>query len=181
MDRWDWFRRIAIVVALLAQAHEAVAASVPLPQRTVVPARPIRTEDPQQKRAFDGLASRAAAARDAGHLEEALVLYRSALSVQSDWAEGRWYVASLLYELNRYAEARDAFSEVLSHEPSHAGALGMKGLCEFQLREYDRALTDLLQATAKGVSRSPEIARVVRYHEAFFSPGSASSKWDIRC
>jgi tetratricopeptide (TPR) repeat protein len=164
MARWDVLRRIVLVAASLAQAHWA-AASVPLPQDTVAPARPIRTEDPQQKKSFDGLASRAAAARDAGRLEEALTLYRSALSVESDWAEGRWYVASLLYELDRYAEARDAFSEVLSHEASHAGALGMKGLCEFQLREYDRAMTDLLQATAKGVSRSPEIARVVRYHE----------------
>jgi tetratricopeptide (TPR) repeat protein len=165
MDPWDVFRRIVVVAALLAQAHAARAAS-PLPQTTVAPVKPAATEEPQQKSSFDELASGAATARDAGRLEEALALYRRALSVRSDWPEGRWYIATLLYELDRHAEARDAFAEVLSREPSHAGALGLKGLCEFELRDYERALSDLLQATTKGVSRSPEIARVVRYHAA---------------
>ncbi len=157
MDPWDVFRRIVLVAALLAQADAAIARSMSFPQTTVAP---------QQKGSFDELASGAASARDAGRLEEALSLYRRALAVRSDWPEGRWYIATLLYELDRYAEARDAFAEVLSREPSHAGALGLKGLCEFELRDYERALSDLLQATNKGVSRSPEIARVVRYHAA---------------
>lgn len=166
MDPWALCRRIVMVAGPLAQAHGAVAAAVSLPQTTVTPARPIRTEEPQPKSAVDEIASRAAAARDAGRLEEALALYRSALGVRSDWPEGLWYIATLLYELDRYAEARDAFSEVLSREPSHAGALGLKGLCEFELREYERALSDLLQASTMGVARAPEIARVVRYHAA---------------
>jgi tetratricopeptide (TPR) repeat protein len=152
MGPCDVIRRVVLTAAFLAPAHTAIAAS-PFPQT-------------QQRDSFDELASRAAAARDAGQLDEALGLYRSALRLRSDWPEGRWYVATLLYELDRYAEARDAFSEVLSREPSHAGALGLKGLCEFELRDYERALSDLLQATTKGVSRSPEIARVVRYHAA---------------
>jgi tetratricopeptide (TPR) repeat protein len=166
----DVFCRFVMIAGLLAPAQGVLAASVSVPQATVGkdarPQRPARTEEPQQSASFDDLASRAATARDSGRLEEALGLYRDALSVKSDWAEGRWYIATLLYELDRYADARDAFSEVLSREPSHAGALGLKGLCEFQLREYERALSDLLQATTKGVSRSPEIARVVRYHAA---------------
>lgn len=112
------------------------------------------------------LAARAAAARDAGQLEEALTLYRSALAERPEFNEGRWYVGTLLYELDRYSEAKEAFSEVLRREPAHAGALGMKGLCEFELREYDAALADLLQARKMGVARSPGIATVVRYHAA---------------
>ena len=92
------------------------------------------------------LAARAAAARDAGKLEEALTLYRSALAERPEFNEGRWYVGTLLYELDRYSEAKETFSEVVRREPAHAGALGMKGLCEFELREYDAALVDLLQA-----------------------------------
>jgi tetratricopeptide (TPR) repeat protein len=114
----------------------------------------------------DALASDAAKARDAGRLEEALELYRKALASRADWDEGRWYVATLLYELDRYAEARQAFAEVLKQQPTHAGALGLKGLCEFELRNYERALGDLLEAGKMGVSRSPGISTVVRYHTA---------------
>ncbi len=53
---------------------------------------------------FDDLAGRAAAARDQGQLEEALTLYRKALAARPKWDEGRWYEATLLYELDRYAE-----------------------------------------------------------------------------
>ncbi len=114
----------------------------------------------------DALASDAAKARDAGRLEEALGLYRRALASRADWDEGRWYVATLLYELDRYAEAREAFAEVLRHQPTHAGALGLRGLCEFELRNHERALRDLLEAGKLGVTRSAGISTVVRYHTA---------------
>ena len=120
----------------------------------------------QANRQLEALQSRAAAAREAGRLEDALALYREGLRLESNWDEGRWYVASVLYELNRYAEARDAFSEVLRQQPSHAGAMGMRGLCEFELRRYEQALVDLLQARKMGVSRTPGIGTVVRYHAA---------------
>lgn len=113
---------------------------------------------------FDDLAARAAAARDQGLLEEALTLYRKALAVRPGWNEGRWYAATMLYELDRYADAKELFAEVLQREPAHAGALGLKGLCEFELRQYDAALVDLLQARKLGVGRSPGIATVVTYH-----------------
>ena len=119
-----------------------------------------------QPASSDSITSDAAKARDAGRLEEALELYRKALANRADWDEGRWYIATLLYELDRYVEAKDAFAELLKREPTHAGALGLKGLCEFELRDYERALGDLLEATRMGVSRSPGIATVVRYHTA---------------
>lgn len=119
-----------------------------------------------QQTAFEDLASRAATARDSGRIEEALTLYREALAARPEWDEGRWYAATLLYELDRYAEARNAFAEVLGREPAHAGALGMKGLCEFELRQYEAAIGDLLQARQMGVARSTGIATVVRYHAA---------------
>lgn len=115
---------------------------------------------------FETLAARAARAREGGQLQEALALYQQAITLRPDWDEGRWYFATILYELDRHAEARDAFAEVLRRQPGHAGALGLKGLCEFQLARYDRALIDLLEADKQGVSRSPGIATVVRYHAA---------------
>ena len=115
---------------------------------------------------FDDLAARAAASRDSGQLQEALTLYRKALTARPDWDEGRWYVATLLYELDRFAEAKNAFADVLRREPAHAGAHGLKGLCEFELRQYDTALADLLQARLMGVAKSTGIATAVSYHAA---------------
>ena len=115
---------------------------------------------------FDDLAGRAAAAREQGQLEEALSLYRKALAARSKWDEGRWYEATLLYELDRHGEAKAAFSEVLRREPAHAGALGLRGLCEYELRQYEAALADLLDARKMGVARSAGIAPVVTYHAA---------------
>jgi tetratricopeptide (TPR) repeat protein len=115
---------------------------------------------------IDDLAAQAAAARDAGRMQEALALYRKAIGIRPAWDEGRWYVATLLYELDRYEEARDAFAEVLARQPGHAGAVGLKGLCEFQLHRYEPALADFLQAEQLGIAKSPGIATVVRYHAA---------------
>ena len=81
-----------------------------------------RGQAAQDPASFDNLAARAAAARDQGLLEEALTLYRTALAVRPDWNEGRWYAATMLYELDRYADAKELFAEVLRREPAHAGA-----------------------------------------------------------
>ena len=158
--------RIVVLAVLLATpgAWAATAAQVLAAGRPALLPPSAPSARPQEP--FIDIASRAAAAREEGRTEEALALYRRALVARPDWDEGRWYLGAMLYELDRYAEAADGFSEVLRHQPSHAGALGMRGLCEFQLRRYDTALADLLKARAAGVAQSPGIATVVRYHAA---------------
>jgi tetratricopeptide (TPR) repeat protein len=127
-----------------------------------------------QQASFDDLTARAQSARDIGRLDDALALYRKAVELQPSWDEGRWYIATILYEIDRYSEARDAFAEVLRRQPTHAGAAGLKGLCEFQLRRFDQALIDLLQAREMGVSRSATMPR-------FCSRAVASSSLRTRC
>ena len=125
------------------------------------------TPAPHPGEPFEAIAERAATARETGRLDEALRLYRQALALRNgDWDEGQWYVATILYELDRHAEARDAFAELLQRQPGHAGARGLKGLCEFALGRYDKALIDLVEADKAGVSQSPGIAAVVHYHAA---------------
>ena len=70
----------------------------------------------------------------------------------------------MLYELNRYADAREAFTRLLARQPDHAGAAGLKGLCEFETGLHEDALRSLMLSRTLGVARTPGVATVVRYH-----------------
>ena len=64
-------------------------------------------------------------------------------------------------------EAKKAFARVVRLQPKHSGRIGFKGLCEFQLKEYDRALDDLMHATDLGVTEPKDImAAAIAYHTA---------------
>jgi tetratricopeptide (TPR) repeat protein len=118
------------------------------------------------KSSFDALAAKAEAARQGGHLDEAVSLYQQALKLKPDWIEGTWSLGAALYELDRFAEARDAFRRVLTRHPENGDGWALKGLCEFRLKSYDTALADLSEARARGVTASREVAEVARYHSA---------------
>jgi len=113
---------------------------------------------------FDTVSKQANAAREAGRLEEAIALYRDALRLKPEWTEGRWYLGTSYYELDRYAEAAAAFKRLLASEPRHGAAWGFRGLCEYQLRQFEPALVSLLKAREFGVGPNQELASVVRYH-----------------
>ena len=57
---------------------------------------------------FDDLARRAEALLDS-QPAEAAGLYRQALALRPDWAEGWLYLGASFYQTGRYAEASDAF------------------------------------------------------------------------
>jgi tetratricopeptide (TPR) repeat protein len=117
-----------------------------------------------QTPSFDTVSKQADAAREAGRLEEAAALYRRGLEANAEWDEGLWYLGSVLYELDRPLEARDAFARLLARQPEHAGAAGLKGLCEFNAGSYEDSLRSLLRSRTLGIARTPGIATVVRYH-----------------
>jgi tetratricopeptide (TPR) repeat protein len=152
----------ALAVGLAAAIALQAAPPAQTPTRPTTP-RP--TPGARQPAAtFDGVAASAAPARDAGRLDEALSLYRRGIELKPDWHEGRWYLGSILYEKERYAEAREAFSTLVASQPTHAGAFGLKGLCEFGLGQPETALRSLLKARSLGIARTPEVAQVVAYH-----------------
>ena len=113
--------------------------------------------------AFQRLAKAADGERSAGHLEEAVRLYQQALQARPSWTEGRWYLGTILYGLERFAEARDAFLRVVGTKPDDGRAWAFKGLCEFELRSYDRALSDLQRAQLLGIP-GRETYHVATYH-----------------
>jgi tetratricopeptide (TPR) repeat protein len=115
---------------------------------------------------FDRLVTEAEEARKAAQLHAAVDLYRQALAIKPDWTEGWWDVGTVLYELDEFGEARDAFRRVLLKHNDNGTAWAFKGLCEFKLKNYDQALTDLLQARGFGVRGAREVQEVARYHTA---------------
>lgn len=112
------------------------------------------------------LAQRAAAARETGQLDEAIKLYAQALKQKPNWDEGWWALGTLLYELDRYAEGRDAFARLTVLAPKLGSAWAFLGLCEHRLGQYPLALAHLQRGHTLGLPANEEISKVVRYHEA---------------
>ena len=99
-------------------------------------------------------------------LDEALALYAKAIRLQPSLIEAHWYVGVINYDQDRYEPARNAFRRVTELSPEKGEAWTLKGLCEFQLKNYESALTDLVNGRRFGFGGNPEIVSVARYHLA---------------
>ena len=115
---------------------------------------------------FTQLADRAAAARAAGRLDEAVGLYQRALLQRSAWQEGWWALGLSRYELKWWAEARAAFRRLSALAPKAGVAWVMLGLCEFELGDHPRALVHLQRGRALGYAEGGQLASVADYHAA---------------
>jgi len=105
-------------------------------------------------------------ARSAGRLDEAVESYTKALHVRPKWPDGWWYLGAIFYEKDRYTQAREAFSNLVALDPKRGPAWGMLGLCEFQSRDYERAVISLQRGRTLGLAGNQELESVVRYHTA---------------
>lgn len=136
------------------------------PSRSRARQAPAAPKNSQSTADFDQAVKLADEARAAERLSEALDLYAKALRTRPEWPEGWWNVATILYEGDRYMEARDAFRNLVALDPKNGRAWGMLGLCEFQTREYERAVVSLQRGRSLGLGDNKEIESVVRYHTA---------------
>jgi len=128
--------------------------------------QPIQKTSEESNAAFDQAVKLGDEARQANQLREALDHYNSALKLRPSWKEGWWNTGAILYEQDHYTEARDAFRNLVSLDANNGPAWGMLGLCEFQTREYDRAIVSLLRGRSLGLAGNQELESVVRYHAA---------------
>ena len=99
---------------------------------------------------FDEVARRANEAREAGRLEEATDLYREALRLRPEWADGWWYLGAMAYERDHFAECIDALRRFLALQPEAANAWALRGLCAFETKQYAPARRHLDKALALG-------------------------------
>ena len=127
-------RSATICLALVALWPLPVAATMPQARSAAPPAS-----------SFEQLSRAAEQARNQNHDDEAIALYQRALKLQSEWDEGLWNLSSLLYEKERYAEARDRLRHFVADQPKAGMGWALLGLSEFQTREYARALDHLRQ------------------------------------
>ena len=114
---------------------------------------------------FSDLVARGNAARDAKDPTQAIEFYREALKVNSQWADGWWFIGSLHYGAGEYTAGRDALTHYIELTPNAAPALAMRGLCEFEIAQYPESLKDIQKALSLGAANQSRNEKILRYHE----------------
>ena len=154
--------RVGILLAVTLLAAAASTAQTPPASKA---AR--KTAAPSAGPAeFDRLVAAATEARLAERWEEAIGLYAKVVKLKPDYVEGYWYQGTAYYSLDNFARCKESFRRVTKLAPKNGAAYAFLGLCEFGLKEYDRALQHLLESRVLGVGDTKDLAGVARYHAA---------------
>lgn len=156
MGKWIDLTRLMPVLPLKSSACLLLFAALVV--SAVVSQNPPRSS-------FSVLSKRADAARDAERLDEAVGLYRKALTLRPSWVEGWWSLATIQYDRNAYGDAARAFQNVISLTPKNGTAHAMLGLCEFELGRESLSLKHIQEGKNIGLHRDDSLWNVVLYHE----------------
>ena len=97
---------------------------------------------------------------------EAIVILNEGLKQNPEWREGWWRLGNVLYQANKYAQARPAFERLTSLDSKVGTPWILLGLCEFEAGDYGLALQHLERGQALGFPSALDLMGVARYHEA---------------
>ena len=122
-------------------------------------ALPLKAQTP----GFTALAAQANEARESDRLDEAVVLYRKALALRPAWAEGWWYLGTLLYDQDDYTSAAGALRKAVELSPQSGNAVAMLGLSEAKLGRDGDAMQHLEKGRTLGVGGDESLRRVMLY------------------
>jgi tetratricopeptide (TPR) repeat protein len=164
-------RRIREAGVVLLAAASASAQVAPKPAAPPAASAPQPSAQPAGRKPaaavaspeFEALAKRAQAAHAAQQLDDALALYTKALQLRPAWAEGHFALGTVLYDLDRYAEARAQFRRVTAEQPKSGPAWAFLGMCEFQLKNHEQALADLQRGRLLGLAENPSLKAVADF------------------
>lgn len=120
---------------------------------------------PASSRSFQRLSAKAIAAQDAGHLDQAVPLFRRALALNPGWLEGWWSLGEIDYQKNRYQAAAAEFRKVVALDPTYGTARAMLGLSEYELGHDKEALDNIEASKELGMEQDPQLRQVVLFHE----------------
>jgi tetratricopeptide (TPR) repeat protein len=115
---------------------------------------------------FERIAKQADTARAADRIHEAVDLYRRGLRLKPAWREGWWSLASLYYDQDRFSESEDAFRHFAALAPEKGPADAFLGLCEYETRDYGRALQHFRRWASADWPGTPELRDVAVFHFA---------------
>lgn len=113
-----------------------------------------------------GIEARASSARKLGNIKEAITLYKQAVQADPKLSSGWWSLGVLEYSVDEYAAAIDSFTHLIELDPSVGPAFALRGICEFDEKQYSKALLDLQRGAERGAEDGPRNASIILYHEA---------------
>jgi tetratricopeptide (TPR) repeat protein len=115
---------------------------------------------------FATIARQAEAARAQDRVPDAIRLYREGTKLRPSWADGWWYLGSLLYDQDRFPEATVAFQHLFANTSHRGPAHAFLGLCEYETGKYDEALAQFRAWAGAGWAGTRELRDVADYHFA---------------
>ncbi len=112
---------------------------------------------------FPEVAQQAAEAFTQNRFEDAVKLYRQAVKLRPDWAEGWGYLAASLFTLERYDEAADAYHRTTVLTPKNGPSWAYLGFCEYELRHYRQAFDHLMKGRQLGLGDNKDLLARIHY------------------
>jgi tetratricopeptide (TPR) repeat protein len=98
--------------------------------------------------------------------DDAAKLYREAVRLRPQWAEGWGYLAAALFSRERYREAEAAYRRTTVLTPRNGPSWAYLGFCEYELRDYRPAFEHLVKSRQLDLGRDPELLSRVHYELA---------------
>lgn len=121
---------------------------------------------PSPQESFEQIAHQADAARAADRVRDAIDLYKRGVRLHPQWTEGWWSLGTLLYDQDRFSEAKMAFQRFAANAPKPGAAYSFLGLCEYETQDYDHALGHFRAWARAGWPGSPQSIDVSVFHFA---------------
>ncbi len=115
---------------------------------------------------FEEIARQADAARVRNRVAVAIRLYREGARLNPSWADGWWYLGSLLYDQDRFSEAAVAFQRLIASAERRGPAHAFLGLCQYQTGNYDEALAQFRSWAEAGWPGTAQLRDVGVFHFA---------------
>lgn len=119
---------------------------------------------PPQK--FEAIVKQADQAREADRLNDAIALYKEGVRLRPSWADGWWWLGSILYDQDRFEEAQAPLKHFISLSPKPAPAYAFLALCEYETAAYELALEHFAAWAKAGSPGNSALLDVAGYHWA---------------
>ena len=88
------------------------------------------------------------------------------MRLRPSWDEGWWYLGALSYERGLGAQAARAFARFVALKPDSGAGWALRGLSEFQAKDYAGSMRHLARGLSLGSVGNAEIRDAVYYHMA---------------